>query len=498
MKALKIQPDLAEFTALAKKGNVIPVCAEVVADLLTPVSAYINVAAGTDHSFLLESVEGGERAARYSFLGINPRSVFTSKNGRWEHGAKKGEGDPFDALREAFSGIKIAGGEGLPPFIGGAVGYLGYDSVRHIEELPSTAKDDLNLPDILLIFTDAILIFDHVKHCIKIVCCARLDGKTSLKTIHARAVKTIHELRDKLRTPHFLVEDARPRPARSKPAAFKANMERKRFEDIVRKAKTYIRKGDIFQVVLSQRMDTKLEAPPFDVYRALRSLNPSPYMFYLRMGELTVIGASPEVLVTARDGEVVVRPIAGTRPRPEDRSKEDAVIKDLLADEKERAEHIMLVDLGRNDVGRVAKPGTVRVDEDKLMSIELYSHVIHIVSHVVGKLAKGRDAIDTFRACFPAGTVSGAPKVRAMEIIEELEPTRRGPYAGAVGYFSYSGDVDTCITIRTIYATGGRAYIQVGAGIVADSDPAKEYDETMSKARAMLSAIKTASSGGMQ
>jgi len=493
MKAQQIYPDFKTFEKLAARGNVIPVHTEVLADLLTPVSAYMNMAADGGHSFLLESVEGGERAARYSFLGVNPRAIFKSKDGAYEIGGAAEQGDPFEALRREFKDLKVAGAEGLPPFIGGAVGYMGYDVVRHIEALPGAPKDDLRLPDMCLMFTDAILIFDHVKHKIKIVCCARLDGKSSLRSAYNRAVRTIGELHGRLRTPHFLVEDARPRRTAAAPVKFRSNVSKQQFEAMVRAAKKYIRAGDIFQVVLSQRMSAKLAVPPFDVYRALRSLNPSPYMFFLNLGELNLVGASPEILVTMRDRKVTVRPIAGTRPRPEDPAREQAVIDDLLADEKERAEHVMLVDLGRNDIGRVAVPGTVSVDN--LMDIERYSHVIHIVSNVTGKMKRGRDALDALKATFPAGTVSGAPKVRAMEIIDELEPARRGPYAGAVGYISYSGDIDTCIAIRTIYTHKGRAYIQVGAGIVADSQPAREFQETISKSKAMTVAIQTAAGG---
>jgi anthranilate synthase component 1 len=493
MKAQKIYPDFKTFESLSAKGNLIPVYTEVLADLLTPVSAYMNIAAGSDHSFLLESVEGGERTARYSFLGVNPHSVFKSKDDAYDIDGKPGQGNPFEALRNEFKNIKVAGADGLPPFIGGAVGYMSYDIVRHIEQLPCTTKDDVNLPDMYLMFTDAIMIFDHVKHKIKIVCCARLDGKVSLHTAYNRSVRTIRDLHDRLRTPQFLVEDARTRRTSGKPVKFQSNMTKQHFESMVRKAKKYIKAGDIFQVVLSQRLSTKLNVPPFDVYRALRSLNPSPYMFYLNLGDLNLVGASPEILVTMRDRTINVRPIAGTRPRPEDPKKEQAMIDDLLADEKERAEHVMLVDLGRNDIGRVSTPGTVKVDN--LMDIERYSHVIHIVSNVVGKMKRGKDALDALTATFPAGTVSGAPKVRAMEIIDELEPTRRGPYAGSVGYISYSGDIDTCIAIRTIYTHKGKAYIQVGAGIVADSQPAREYQETLSKSKAMTVAIQTAAGG---
>ncbi|MEW6200455.1 MAG: anthranilate synthase component I, partial [bacterium] len=437
-----------------------------------------------------ESVVGGEQVARYSFLGVAPSSIIKSKGNTYEIDGKAGVGDPLAMLNEMFSRYRVAGAEKLPPFIGGGVGYFGYDIVRHIEKLPDTSEDDRNLPDLYLMLTDTILIFDHLRHKIQIVCSAHVDSGKSLKKIYSEAVDKIYDFYSKLRPPYFLEEKRTVKPHRKIPVKFHSNMKKEEYKRMVRRAKEYIRAGDIIQVVLSQRFSTRITADPFDIYRVLRSLNPSPYMFYLRLGDIYLVGSSPEILVTVRGTQVVVRPIAGTRPRPADPSKEEAVIKDLLSDEKERAEHIMLVDLGRNDVGRVAVPGTVKVDD--LMYIEKYSHVMHIVSNVVGKLRKGKTPIDTFRACYPAGTVSGAPKVRAMEIIEEQEPVKRGPYAGAVAYISYSGFFDSCITIRTIVIKDGIAYVQAGGGIVADSKLEREYMETVNKARALMRAVEIA------
>ncbi len=490
---LKIKPDYGQFCRLARKGNIVPVYAEVLADLLTPVSAYINLAKGKKYSFLLESVEGGERIARYSFIGVDPYSVFKSRGDSYEIDGTKYSGDPLAAIDRIFRSFKVADTGGLPPFFGGGVGYFGYDIVRHIEELPDNTKDDLDMPDMNFMFADSILIFDHVAHTIKIVCCERIEEGRSLRESYNEAVQRIEGLRNDLFSARFMKGGKKEPAKKKKPVRFKANMSPARFRKMVSDAIEYIKAGDIFQVVLSQRFSAKVEVPPFDIYRKLRSVNPSPYMFYLQLGDLSLVGASPEVLVTVRGREVVVRPIAGTRPRPSDPARDEAVVEDLLADEKERAEHIMLVDLGRNDVGRVSEPGTVRVDE--LMTIEKYSHVIHIVSNVVGKLKRGSNAVHALRACFPAGTVSGAPKVRAMEIIDELEPTRRGPYAGAIGYLGFTGFFDTCITIRTIFVKNGVAHIQVGAGIVADSKPDYEYKETLNKAKAMMLAVESASEG---
>ncbi len=491
--SVAVQPDFAKFRALAKKGNIVPVWSESLADLLTPVSAYMRISRGRKYSFLLESVVGGERAARYSFLGVSPYSVFKSKGDTYEVDGAKHKGDPLAAIERIFSRFKVAGAESLPPFIGGGVGFFGYDVVRHVEDLPMKAKDDLGFPDVCFMFTDSILIFDHLKHKVKIVCCARIEEGRSLRETYDETVARINNLHKEL------FDDApkrakTPETARRKGGArFKANMTPEQYKKMVKIAKEHIRAGDIFQVVLSQRFSAKVGAPPLDIYRALRSLNPSPYMFFLHLDDITLIGASPEILATVRDRVVTYRPIAGTRPRPADPAREQAVIEDLLSDEKERAEHIMLVDLGRNDVGRVAAPGTVKVTS--LMEIEKYSHVIHIVSNVEGKLARGKNAVDALRACFPAGTVSGAPKVRAMEIIEELEPTRRGPYAGAIGYLSFTGFFDTCITIRTVFMKDGVAHIQAGGGIVADSSPEGEYQESVNKAKALRLAIEAAEGG---
>ncbi len=490
---LLVQPGFREFCKLAEKGNIIPVYAEVLADLLTPVSAYLNIAGDNPYSFLLESVVGGEHTARYSFLGVKPYAVFKSKGRQFEFAGKQEEGDPLAAIDRIFKKFKVVGAEALPPFIGGGVGYFGYDIIHHIEKLPAEAKDDLNFPDILFMLVDSILIFDHIKHKIKIVCCARLDDGGTLNGIYRDAVDRIQQLYEKLRSSRFLEIGTELTQRRKSSVRFKPNMNKEDFCAMVEAGKKYIRAGDIFQTVLSQRFSAKTEVPPFDIYRVLRSLNPSPYMFYSKLGDVLLVGASPEILVTLRGRDVVVRPIAGTRPRPADPSREKAVIKDLLSDEKERAEHIMLVDLGRNDIGRIARPGTVVVDD--LMSIEKYSHVIHIVSNVSGKLRQGRSAMDVLRACFPAGTVSGAPKVRAMEIIDELEPTRRGPYAGAGGYLSFTGHLDTCITIRTTFIKDGIAHVQAGGGIVADSVPENEYQESVNKARALRLAIEYASEG---
>ncbi|MEW5945954.1 MAG: anthranilate synthase component I [bacterium] len=493
MMKLEIVPGYREFERLARRGNIVIVSADVFADMLTPVSAFLNISHGTDHSFLLESVVGGERAARYSFLGTDPHSIFKSRGREYEAGGVRGQGDPLEALDGMFSRFKVVGAGELPPFVGGAVGYFGYDMVRHVEVLPDTTADDLHLPDSYFMLTDAILIFDHLKHKIRIVCSAHTDTGQPLRKTYEESAGKIRALHGKLRADVFLKRGAGRRARGGGGVRFRSNVGKEDYLAMVRRAKRYIRAGDVFQVVLSQRFQTEVRSDPFDIYRVLRSLNPSPYMFYLHLGELRLIGSSPEILVTVRGREVVVRPIAGTRPRPGEPSREDAVIKDLLSDEKERAEHIMLVDLGRNDVGRVSEAGTVKVDD--LMAIEKYSHVIHIVSNVQGRLRRDRGAIDAFRACFPAGTVSGAPKVRAMEIIDELESVRRGPYAGAVSYISYSGFFDSCITIRTIVLKGRKAYIQAGGGIVADSVPEREYQESVSKARALMRAIEIADGG---
>ena len=490
---MNYRPNLKEFRRLAKKGNLIPVYKEILADMETPVSA-LNKMADSRYVFLLESVEGGENLARYSFLGGDPVLVFKSKGQEVEiqRGRRKerviARRDPLEVLKGILSMYKAVDPGGLPRFYGGAVGYIGYDMVRFFERLPEQNPDDLGLPDSIFILSSFLLIFDHVSRTIKVVSYAFIED--DVDSAYRSAMKKIDMTVARLRRAIRLIP--RPRPKRTEPQ-LKSNFTKSEFLKSVSKAKDYIRKGDIIQVVLSQRWQTKINADAFSIYRALRSINPSPYMYYLKYGDLKIVGSSPEIMVRAEEREVTVRPIAGTRPRGQNDEADEALAKELLADPKERAEHIMLVDLGRNDVGRVCNYSTVKVDE--MMVIEKYSHVMHIVSNVVGKLKRGRDQFDVVRACFPAGTVTGAPKIRAMEIIEELEPTRRGPYAGAVGYFSFSGNLDSGITIRTIVIKDDTAYIQAGAGIVADSKPQREYEETRNKAKALLKAIELAERG---
>ena len=489
-------PTKEEFIRRSAQGNLIPVYRDVLADMETPVSAYLKIARGK-YSFLLESVEGGERQARYSFLGTDPFLMMKSKGRevqtveRWRADKVQladGE-DPLHVLKKLLGRYKYVDDPELPRFCGGAVGYIGYDTVRFFEDLPDKTRDDLDVPDMLFLLTDILLVFDHLKHRIKVVCTPEVGSDPA--TTYDLAIEKIDEIVARLRETPLPPRETRPsdEPARTPDS----NMTKAEFEKMVEDGKEYIKAGDVIQVVLSQRLSLPLQADPFNVYRALRSVNPSPYMYYLHYDDIKLIGSSPEILVNEDKGVVTVRPIAGTRPRGKTEEEDLALEKELLADEKERAEHIMLVDLGRNDIGRVCEFGTVNVDE--LMVIERYSHVMHIVSNVRGKLAQGMDQFDVLRAAFPAGTVSGAPKIRAMEIIEELEPTRRGPYAGSIGYFSFSGNMDTCITIRTILVKEGTAYVQAGAGIVADSVPATEYQETMNKAGALLKAIELAHSG---
>ena len=469
-------PTLDEVRRLGQYGNLVPVYREVVADLETPVSAYLKVAR-QPYSFLLESVEGGERLARYSFIGSEPNLVL-----------KAGDetADPLPPIKTELARYTPVAVPGLPPFHGGAVGYLSYEVVRHFEELPSPDIDPLALPQSVFMLADTVLVFDHLTHRIKVVSHAYLDG--DVESAYQAAVERIDAVMERL---------AQPLPCQEKAASpvvtageVSSNLTRAAFEANVAQAKEYIKAGEIIQVVLSQRLSRATTAAPFDIYRALRTINPSPYMYYLELDGCHIVGASPELLVKVEDGVVATHPIAGTRPRGATPAEDLALEKELKGDEKELAEHIMLVDLGRNDIGRVSEPGTVQVTQ--LMDVERYSHVMHLVSHVQGRLRGELDQFDALRACFPAGTVSGAPKVRAMEIIAELEPDRRGPYAGAVGYFSYSGNLDTAITIRTIVMTDHTAYVQAGGGIVADSVPEREYEETMNKARALIKAIDQA------
>lgn len=482
-------PSKKEFLNLAKKSNVIPVYREILADLLTPVSAFLKIKDG--YSYLLESVEGEEKIARFSFIGIEPSIIFKSKGNNVEltrNGKKKRffTNSPLEEIRKIMNSFKPARIKGLPRFSGGFVGYMGYDMIRFFEELPDENPDALDIEDAIFMLADTLVIFDHSTHKIKVV----VNAYSRTPTAYDRAVRKIEETVTKL---NEAGKQRNIKTKKTKPHKIQSNFTKKGFEASVRKAKEYIKAGDIIQVVLSQRFRTKLSCDPLDVYRELRSLNPSPYMYYLNFNDIKMIGASPEMLVRCENGKVETRPIAGTRPRGKDEEEDKKLEKELLQDAKERAEHIMLVDLGRNDIGRVCKPGSVKVSE--LMFIERYSHVMHIVSSCVGRLAKGYDAYDVLKAAFPAGTVSGAPKIRAMEIIDELENTRRGPYAGAVGYFSFAGNMDTCINIRTILVKGDNAFIQAGGGLVADSVPAREYQESVNKAKAMIRAIEIAEEG---
>ncbi len=516
-----ISPSLEEFREKARHGNLIPVWREMLADLETPVSAFLKIGGGR-FAFLLESVENGEQLGRYSFIGADSSVIFKSKRGEHEVIFFSDEQDflvrqtPLDTLRHLMHHYRPVEDPRLPPFYGGAVGYMAYDCVRDFEKLPDTKPDDLELPDAFFMFADTLVAFDHVRRRMILIACAHVNGDPD--AAYRRAVHRIERLHDQLRGNPSITSPRAPLSyfAPSTPASpdtdplaqgipladsdragsnlrIVSNVSREQFEESVRRAKEYILAGDIFQVVLSQRLSTQITCDPFDVYRAIRAINPSPYMFYLKCGELKLAGSSPEILVRTVGRQACVRPIAGTRPRGATPEADAALEKDLLADEKERAEHVMLVDLGRNDLGRVCAHGTVRVDG--FMEIERYSHVMHIVSNVVGELPPGEDAFGVMAATFPAGTVSGAPKIRAMEIIDELEPNRRGPYAGAVGYFAFGGDMDACITIRTAVIKGNVAHVQAGAGIVADSVPEREYEETLSKARALMKAIEMAERG---
>ncbi len=473
------QPTLDEFKKLVEKGNLVPIFREISADMETPISAFLKVKRG-GYAFLLESVEGGERLARYSFIGSEPYRVIATST---EDGA-----GPLDEIAAELGKYRPVPLNDLPRFCGGAVGYLSYETVRRFEALPSPEADPLGLPESVFLLVDTLLVFDHVAHKIKVVSHARVDGDA--EAAYQEAVRKIDELVRRLGRP--LEPEYHPDRKGKVMAAppLTSNQSRAEFEAAVQKAREYIIAGEAIQVVLSQRLSQPTGASPFNIYRALRTINPSPYMFFLDMEGFQVIGASPEILVRAGDGVVTTRPLAGTRPRGKDPDEDARLEAELRWDEKERAEHIMLVDLGRNDIGRVSVPGTVEVSE--LMEVERYSHVMHLVTNVAGRLCPDMTAMDALRACFPAGTVSGAPKIRAMEIIAELEPERRGPYAGCVGYFDFSGNMDTAITIRTIVVKGGVAHVQAGAGIVYDSVPEREYQETMNKARALLQAIEEA------
>ena len=489
------KPSLEEFKKLAKSGNLIPVYKEILADLDTPVSAYMKIGDG-DYSFLLESVEGGEKWARYCFLGCDPAVVVSSKgrnitideNGKRQQ-SKIESGTPLSAIKEILARYNPVDVPGLPRFSGGAVGFISYDMVRFFEDLPEDTADDLNVPDSQFIITDTMLVFDNVSQTIKMVSNAFIESD-DLDEVYEQTIKKIGLLEEKLKTPLKISTQANEEVVQPK---FESNFEKEKFKGAVNKVKQYILEGDAIQVVLSQRLSFDIKKKAFDIYRALRTVNPSPYMYFLKFGDIEVVGSSPEILVRLEDEKVEVRPIAGTRKRGKNEEEDVALEKDLLQDEKELAEHIMLVDLGRNDLGRVAKISSVEVNES--FTVERYSHVMHIVSNVRGILKEGLDCFDVLEATFPAGTVSGAPKIRAMEIIEELEPNRRGLYAGAVGYIGFSGNMDTAIAIRTLVVKEQIAYLGVGAGIVADSVPESEFEETMNKGRALLKAVELAEKG---
>ncbi|MBN1428819.1 MAG: anthranilate synthase component I [Anaerolineae bacterium] len=491
-------PDRETAHRLFEQGDLIPVHRTLLADLETPVSVYLKLAQIGEQSFLLESVEGGEQVGRYSFLGVNPKGMITVRNNTvtiTRHGEtttrdlEPGE-DPLHVIEREYERVRPVQLEGLPRFVGGAVGYIGYDVVRYFERLPATATDDLNVPDVAFLLADTLVIFDHAKHRLTILANAHNTGDPD--AAYDDAVRRIDQIAEALAHPIPYLEEDEEAP--SPDTTLQSTMTREQYEAGVRAAKEYIAAGDAFQIVLSQRFSRQTSAQPFSIYRALRALNPSPYMFFLHFSsDFSLIGASPEMMVRLEDGIATVRPIAGSRPRGADETEDERLATELLADEKERAEHIMLVDLGRNDLGRVCEYGTVHVSD--MMVIERYSHIMHIVSQVQGKIRGKMNAFDLLRATFPAGTLSGAPKVRAMEIIEELEGTRRGPYGGAVGYFSFDGSMDTCITIRTMMMQGNTVTFQAGAGLVADSDPSREYDETVHKARAVALAVSNAEEG---
>ena len=509
-----VQPARKEFLALAREHTLVPVCRTLTADLETPVSAFLRAAWPEQECFLLESVENGEQVGRYTFIGLTPfkRIVARGRDIVITEGKKvvQMEGDIFDVLRRALAGHKPARLPGLPPFTAGAVGYFAYDAVRQIERLPETAKDELAVPDACLLFFDEVLAFDHVRKEIWLVATADLT-RTKPATAYEKAIARLDKLERRLTQP--LPKLPAKKPSGKLKIQFRTR--KKDFLASVERTRQYIAAGDIFQAVLSQRFDVEPEVDSFQVYRALRAVNPSPYMFFLRFSPesqlggpaakggkllgrkkvksappIELAGSSPELLVRVHQGKVEYRPIAGTRPRGATEAEDQALAEEMLHDEKERSEHVMLVDLGRNDVGRVSQFGSVKVDQ--LMYVERYSHVMHIVSAIHGQLKPELTAVDALRACFPAGTLSGAPKVRAMEIIEELEPARRGAYGGAVLYADYSGNLDSCIVIRSLLTVGGKGYVQSGAGIVADSVPALEHQETINKAQAVIRAIERA------
>jgi anthranilate synthase component 1 len=502
---MRHRPTFAEFAALARGASLVPVYRQLVGDTLTPVSAFCKVQE-EGPAFLFESVVGGERLGRYSFLGSGPflqlqahdRTVTTDDRGTL---TTQEHPDPLRLLEEILAKYRAPHVPGLPRFCGGAVGYAGYDTVRYVERLPHPPTDDRGLPDLCFALYDRMVIFDHVNKTVLAVAHAHVsedrgqrteDSEEHLRRIYDAACGRVDQTVERLQRGAAGLQLTDIDADRRSPVGlnYRSNFTREAFEAAVVKSKEYIQAGDIFQVVLSQRLQTETRARPFDIYRALRVINPSPFMFYLDAGPVRLIGASPEIMVRVEGDKITVRPLAGTRPRGATEEEDARLAAELAADPKERAEHIMLVDLGRNDVGRVARYGTVQLSD--LLSVERYSHVMHLCSNVTGQMVEGKTAFDALRSCLPAGTLSGAPKVRAMEIIDELEPHRRGPYGGAVGYADFSGNMDTCIALRTLVLKGQTAYIQAGAGVVADSVPAAEYAETLNKAMGLLRAVELA------
>ncbi len=490
---MKYSPDFATFCKLASGAQLVPVYRRLLGDTLTPVSAFHKIDAGPT-ACLFESVIGGEKVGRYSFLAAGPflqleargnQVTVTSAAGNQSFTSR----DPLDELKTRVDAIRTAALPELPPFTSGAVGYVGYDVIRYSEHLPNAPQNDRQLPDLTFAFYDHMVVFDHVNKTNVVVAMARLDQfGDDLKAAYADAQRRVDQLVAQLERPDPTLPPADIHTLGETTIAYRSNFAQADFQRAVEKCVEYIRAGDVFQVVISQRLQLEIHCEPFEIYRTLRVVNPSPFMFYLRTPSVTLVGSSPEIMVRVVNGRVTVRPLAGTRRRGATEEEDRRLAEELLADPKERAEHVMLVDLGRNDVGRVARYRSVELTD--VMTIERYSHVMHITSNVSGQLAEGRDAFDALRACVPAGTVSGAPKVRAMEIIDEVEPHRRGPYAGAVGYVDFNGNMDTCIALRTLVVQGNQAYVQVGAGIVADSVPESEYQETLNKARGLLKAIE--------
>ncbi len=496
---MRYRPSRDEFLELAKSHTLVPVYRQLIGDTLTPVSAFCKIQEG-DWSFLFESVVGGERLGRYSFLGSGPFLRFQAWDRRVQIQDKAGaapraqereqeHADPLRLLEEIVHRYRAPHLTGLPRFLGGAVGYAGYDAVRYVERLPHPPPDDRHLPDLCFALYDRMVIFDHINKTVAAVAHAQVDAQDPSRS-YQEACARVDRLVERLQqgVADLQLTDIAPRGETQR--GFQSNFGPGEYEKAVERCKEYIKAGDIFQVVLSQRLTTETTARPFDIYRTLRVVNPSPFMFYLKAGPLCLVGASPEIMCRLEGDLVTIRPLAGTRPRGKTDEEDQRLADELIADPKERAEHIMLVDLGRNDVGRVARYGTVELRD--VMSVERYSHVMHICSNVTGRLQPGKTAFDALRACLPAGTLSGAPKVRAMEIIDELEPHRRGPYGGAVGYVDFAGNMDTCITLRTLVLKGQTAYLQAGAGIVADSVPEKEREETLNKAMGLLRALEIA------